>query len=170
LIWFEGDIVELSEYIHVAIKNIHKRIDRGKHKHTNINKSILKRIDMYCKNGDINSLDFLNFLCRHKDDLKNKIECSDIDNDLEYNVESEQHDYCHRSTWITDIINNFYYSYYVLKEKNEITYSMLIYEAISIARIKKDDDGLYFLHQFEKLIRSKKMFEELIKGIGDNNG
>lgn len=162
--------MELSEYINLALKNIEKRIDRAQHKNTNIDGSILKRIDMCCVNVDINSLDFSIFLRRHKNDLKKQIQCSGIDNDMEYNVEHEQHDYCHRSTWITDVVNNFYYCYYVLKTKDEISYSMLIYEAITIAKIKKDDDGLYILYQFEKLIRNKKMFDEIIKGIGTTNG
>lgn len=149
----------LTEYISLSISNIEKKIDRAKNKTINdkVDFNILRRIDICLLNADINEDEILSFFKKYKVDKNTKLLCTEIENNMEYEVESERHDYCHTSTWITDIVHNFYYSYYEVKNKNEIDYLMIISEAINIAKIKKDEESLKILYDFSNLIRNKKI-------------
>lgn len=149
----------LTEYILLSISNIEKKIDRAKNKtiKDKVDFNILRRIDVSLLDADINENDILSFLENYKIDKNTKLQCSEIEDDMEYEVQSEQHDYYHRSTWITDIVHNFYYSYYEVKTKDEIDYLMIITEAINIAKIKKDEEYLKILYDFSNLIRNKKI-------------
>jgi hypothetical protein len=155
----------LTEYISQSISNIEKRIDRAKNKTISdkVDFNILRRIDVSLLDADINEDDILSFLGKYKIDKNTKLQCSEIKDDMEYEVQSEQHDYYHSSTWITDIVHNFYYSYYEVKTKDEIDYLMIITEAINIAKIKKDEDYLNILCDFVNLIRHKKIPNNNVK-------
>ena len=151
--------MELTEYISKSILNIEKKIDRAKNKSINdtFDFNILKRIDISFIDADFNDKKILDFIRLHKTNMKTKIQCSEIENNIEYNVESERHDYCHTSTWITDVVNNLEYSYYEIKDKCDIDIMMVINEAIKIAEISKNKDDLKMLNNFIGLIISKKI-------------
>jgi len=151
--------MELTEYIAISISNIEKKIYRAKSKNIeyDFDMNILKRKDICIDNVDLNSKKVIDYLKLYQIHRATKIKCSDIENDMDYEVETEQHDYCHSSTWITDIVDNYVYSFYDIKKKEDIDLLMVLKESVKIAERKKQEDDLKMIYNFIRLISSKKI-------------